>query len=53
MPTWGDTEVLNSLDLEDICYFNVQGKRETDWEEVPEDIKNTFDAEGNISFDVI
>ena len=46
MPSWGNTEVLNSLDLEDICYFNVQGKTETDWEDVPEDIKKTFDALG-------
>jgi len=46
MPSWGNTEVLNSLDLDDICYFYVQGNRETDWENVPEDIKKTFDALG-------
>ena len=46
MPTWGNTDVLNSLDLEDICYFHVAGNRETNWEDVPEDVKNTFDALG-------
>ena len=46
MPTWGNTEKLNALDFNDICYFYVEGKTATDWDEVPEKIKNTFDKLG-------
>ena len=46
MPTWGNTDKLNSLDFDDICYFYVEGNTENDWDEVPEKIKNTFDALG-------
>ena len=46
MPTWGNTDKLNSLDFENICYFYVEGNTETDWDEVPEKIKNTFNALG-------
>ena len=34
MPTWGNTESLDAIDFEDICYFNVVGKNEEDWDEV-------------------
>ena len=46
MPTWGNTEKLNALDFNDICYFYVEGETATDWDEVPEKIKNTFDKLG-------
>ena len=46
MPTWGNTDKLNSLDFDDICYFYVEGNTENDWDEVPEKIKNTLDALG-------
>ena len=46
MPNWGNTHKLNSLDFENICYFYVEGNTETDWDEVPEKIKNTFNALG-------
>jgi len=47
MPTWGNTEMLNNIDFDDIHYYvrsmEKQGKT---WEDVPEDIKNTFDRLG-------
>tara|TARA_R110002020_G_scaffold205131_2_gene409676 strand:+ start:9217 stop:10560 length:1344 start_codon:yes stop_codon:yes gene_type:complete len=46
MPTWGNTESLDAIDFEDICYFNVVGKNEEDWDEVPDKIKDTFDKLG-------
>jgi Fe-S cluster assembly protein SufB len=46
MPSWGNTHKLNSLDFDDICYFYVEGNTETEWDEVPEKIKNTFNALG-------
>jgi len=45
-PTWGNAEVLNAIDFEDICYFNVVGKNEDNWDDVPDKIKNTFDKLG-------
>jgi len=46
MPTWGNTDKLNALDFNDICYFYVEGTMANDWDEVPEKIKNTFDKLG-------
>ena len=46
IPTWGNTDKLNSLDFDDICYFYVEGNTANDWDEVPEKIKNTFDKLG-------
>ena len=46
MPTWGNTEVLNAIDFDEICYFNVVGKNEDNWDDVPDKIKNTFDKLG-------
>jgi Fe-S cluster assembly protein SufB len=47
MPDWGNSEMLKSIDFENICYYLKSSKgSETDWDEVPEDIKNTFDRLG-------
>jgi Fe-S cluster assembly protein SufB len=47
MPKWGSTELLNSIDFEDIYYYlrpmENQGKT---WDDVPENIKKTFDRLG-------
>ncbi|MBD3167997.1 MAG: Fe-S cluster assembly protein SufB [candidate division Zixibacteria bacterium] len=47
MPKWGNTELLNSIDFDDIYYYikptELQGNS---WDEVPEYIKNTFDRLG-------
>jgi Fe-S cluster assembly protein SufB len=47
MPTWGNTEMLNDIDFDNIFYYikpsEKQGKT---WEEVPEGIKQTFDRLG-------
>ncbi|HVR76673.1 MAG TPA: Fe-S cluster assembly protein SufB [Planctomycetota bacterium] len=47
MPNWGDTHVLNSIDFDDIYYYvkpmAEQGKT---WDDVPENIKNTFERLG-------
>jgi Fe-S cluster assembly protein SufB len=43
---WGNVELLNAIDYEDICYFNVVGKNEKDWRSVSENIKNTFEDIG-------
>ena len=45
MPTWGDTALLGEIDFADIHYF-VKGRpdqTERSWDDVPEDIKRTFD----------
>ena len=42
----GNVELLNAIDYEDICYFNVVGKNEKDWRSVSENIKNTFEDIG-------
>ena len=47
MPKWGDVDLLNSIDFDNIYYYlkpvEEQGKT---WDDVPEDIKNTFDRLG-------
>jgi Fe-S cluster assembly protein SufB len=47
MPTWGNTQLLNEIDFDDIYYYikpaEKQGKT---WDEVPETIKNTFEKLG-------
>lgn len=47
MPKWGNTELLNSIDFENIYYYvkptEFQGKT---WDEVPDYIKKTFDKLG-------
>ncbi|SVB78296.1 uncharacterized protein METZ01_LOCUS231150, partial [marine metagenome] len=46
-PKWGDVDLLNSIDFDNIYYYlkpvEEQGKT---WDDVPEDIKNTFDRLG-------
>jgi Fe-S cluster assembly protein SufB len=39
MPDWGNSEMLNSINFESICYYLKSSKgSETDWDEVPDDI---------------
>jgi Fe-S cluster assembly protein SufB len=47
MPRWGNTELLNSIDFEDIFYYirPMENMGKT-WEDVPENIKKTFDRLG-------
>jgi len=47
MPTWGNTELLNSIDFSDIYYYikPVENQKQN-WDDVPENIKNTFDKLG-------
>jgi len=47
MPNWGDTELMNGIDFDNIYYYlkPVEKQGET-WDDVPEDIKNTFDRLG-------
>jgi Fe-S cluster assembly protein SufB len=47
MPTWGSTDLLNSIDFQNIFYYiKPSDKQQTDWNEVPEGIKQTFDRLG-------
>ena len=47
MPTWGNCEMLESIDFDAVTYFLRSGKgTENDWDDVPEDIKRTFDRLG-------
>ncbi|MBT4059082.1 MAG: Fe-S cluster assembly protein SufB [Euryarchaeota archaeon] len=47
MPTWGNTELLNGINFDAVTYFLRSGnKTEVDWDDVPEDIKRTFDRLG-------
>src|ERR1700733_9420056 len=47
MPTWGDTEALNDIDFDNIHYFVKSSDRtEQNWDDVPDDIKRTFDRLG-------
>ena len=47
MPTWGNTPMLGEIDFDNICYFLRSGEgTEDDWDDVPEDIRNTFDKLG-------
>lgn len=47
MPTWGNTELLSKINFDDIYYYirpmEEQGRT---WDEVPENIKKTFDRLG-------
>ena len=45
-PKWGNTELLDAINFEDICYFNVVGKNEDDWNNVSDDVKDTFEGIG-------
>ena len=47
MPKWGNIDMLNQIDFEAVTYFlRSSDGTERDWDEVPEDIKNTFDRLG-------
>jgi len=47
MPTWGDTKLLNEIDFTNIHYFVRPTERVgTTWDEVPTEIKETFDKLG-------
>jgi Fe-S cluster assembly protein SufB len=47
MPTWGDTALLSEIDFADIHYFvKSTDQTQRSWEDVPEDIKRTFDRLG-------
>ncbi len=47
MPAWGNTELLGSIDFEDIHYYVRPTERvESSWDDVPENIKRTFDRLG-------
>ena len=47
MPSWGNCDMLNQIDFEAVTYFLRSSEgTEKNWDEVPEDIKNTFDRLG-------
>ncbi|MBW3625165.1 MAG: Fe-S cluster assembly protein SufB [Armatimonadetes bacterium] len=47
MPAWLNNQVLNDIDFENIFYYlRSTEKQATDWNDVPDDIKNTFDRLG-------
>jgi len=47
MPTWGDTALLNEIDFANIHYYvKSTEKTERSWDDVPDDIKRTFDRLG-------
>ena len=47
MPKWGDVDLLNSIDFQDIFYFvrATDGQAKT-WEDLPPEIKRTYDRLG-------
>tara|TARA_B100000609_G_scaffold25709_1_gene18056 strand:+ start:441 stop:1853 length:1413 start_codon:yes stop_codon:yes gene_type:complete len=47
MPTWGNTSMLEEIDFENICYYlKSSDSTERDWEDVPDDIRSTFERLG-------
>jgi len=47
MPTWGNCGLLNQIDFQNIFYYiKPSEKQQTDWNDVPEGIKQTFDRLG-------
>ena len=47
MPKWGNTELLNQIDFDNIYYFMKPiENQQTSWDDVPEYIKKTFDKLG-------
>mgnify|MGYP001770337903 CR=1 FL=1 len=47
MPRWGNTEALGGIDFANIHYYiKPKGEQANDWNEVPEQIKRTFDRLG-------
>ena len=49
MPAWGSD--LSGIDFDNIKYFvRSTEKQATSWEDLPEDIKNTYDRLGTVSY---
>ncbi|HIG03691.1 MAG TPA: Fe-S cluster assembly protein SufB [Candidatus Poseidoniales archaeon] len=47
MPDWGNSEMLNGINFDSVTYFlRSSEKTENNWDDVPEDIKRTFDRLG-------
>jgi Fe-S cluster assembly protein SufB len=47
MPDWGNCNELNSIKFDDVTYFlRSSNQTEKSWDDVPEDIKNTFNRLG-------
>jgi Fe-S cluster assembly protein SufB len=47
MPNWGDPELLNQIDFDDIYYYvRATDRTERSWDDVPPEIKDTFDKLG-------
>ena len=47
MPTWGNTSMLEEIDFDKICYYlRSSDSTERSWDDVPDDIRNTFDRLG-------
>ena len=43
MPKWGNTSTLDEIDFDSICYYLRSSEAtEKDWDDVPEEIRNTF-----------
>ncbi len=47
MPDWGNTALLNDIKFDDIYYYvRATDQTERDWDDVPAEIKDTFDRLG-------
>ncbi len=47
MPTWGNTSMLKEIDFDNICYYlRSSESTEKNWDDVPDDIRNTFERLG-------
>lgn len=48
MPTWGDTDLMNTIDFQNIYYYikPLEKSAADKWDDVPDYIKNTFDKLG-------
>jgi len=47
MPTWGNSAMLAEIDFDEITYYlRSTEKSEKNWEDVPENVKRTFDKLG-------
>ena len=47
MPDWGNCHSLNQINFDNVTYFlRSSDATKNDWDDVPEDIKNTFNRLG-------
>ena len=47
MPDWGNCNMLESIKFDDVTYFlRSSDQTQNNWDDVPDDIKNTFDRLG-------